>query len=121
MSRSARQFSGLGALGAATVGSCALFFNTRVQSHLSDVPPPFQQDVSRFGNSVTAWAGVEFTSALMFIAALKPSIWTTLRWVLIPIVLVCCLATGVLLTAFLWKQWRDEDFRRFWAKLDLSG
>lgn len=77
--------------------------------------------MSRFGNAAMACAGVEFAFALLFMAALSATVWNMLRWVLLPIIAAGCLTIGVHFAAFRWKEWRDEDFKRFWAEFDLSG
>lgn len=66
------------------------------------------------------WAGVEFAFALLFMTALSLTVWNMLRWVLMPILLVGGLTSGVLFAAFRWKEWRNGDFKRFWAEFDLS-
>ena len=77
--------------------------------------------MSRLGSAAVVWAGVEFAFALLFMTALSPTVWNMLRWVLIPILWAGGLTAGVLFAAFRWKEWRDGDFKRFWAEFDLSG
>ncbi len=111
----------VGALGAMMVGFSVLRFGNRVRAHLFEVPLPYRSAVSRFGNAARTWGEVEFMFALVFITALSPTVWNRLRWILIPIIWVGCLTSGFLLLSFLWKEWRDKDFKRFWAEFDLPG
>ncbi len=103
------------------VGFSVLRFGNRVQAHLFEVPLPYRSAVPRFGNAARTWGEVEFMFALVFITALSPTVWNRLRWILIPIIWVGCLTSGFLLLSFLWKEWRDKDFKRFWAEFDLPG
>jgi hypothetical protein len=113
--------SALGALGATTIGICSLYFGNQVRAHLHQVPLSYRPAVSRFGSAAMVWAGVEFAFALLFMTALSPTVWNTLRWMLIPILWAGGLTRRRPLCRLPLERVARRDFKRFWAEFDLSG